>query len=266
MDQAEKAQFFGTLHVKGDPLVLYNIWDAGSARAVAEAGAKAIATGSWSVAAAQGYPDGEAIPLDMVEMIIRRIVDVVDLPVTIDFEGGYGPEPDAVARHAARIMEAGAIGINFEDRIVGGDGLYDVEAQSARIVAIRRSADERQLPFFINARTDLFLQSPAESHGDKLAAANERCLAYRDAGASGFFVPGLLDESLIADICEASLLPVNIMMTKGAPPLARLAELGVARVSHGPSPFRSMMASLQEQARLALDVGRATSGSRSARG
>ncbi|MGI9490135.1 MAG: isocitrate lyase/PEP mutase family protein [Geminicoccaceae bacterium] len=248
MDQTEKARLFERLHVKGDPLVLYNIWDAGSAKAVAEAGANAIATGSWSVAGAQGYPDGEAIPLDMLETIVRRIVDVVDLPVTIDFEGGYGPEPDTVARHVARIMEAGAIGINFEDRIVGGDGLYDVDMQTARIAAIRQSADKRQLPFFINARTDLFLQAPAEKHGEILAAAKERALAYRDAGASGFFAPGLLDEPLITDLCEASPLPVNIMMTKTAPPLVRLAELGVARVSHGPSPFRSMMASLQEHA------------------
>ncbi len=255
MGQADKARHFEKLHVNGDPLVLYNIWDAGSAKAVAEAGAAAIATGSWSVAGAQGYPDGEAIPLDMLEMIVRRIVDAVDLPVTIDFEGGYGPEPDAVARNAARIMEAGAVGINFEDRIVGGDGLYDIDAQTARIAAIRRSADERQLPFFINARTDLFLQTSAENHGDRLTAAKERSVAYRDAGGSGFFAPGLLDESLIADLCEASPLPVNIMMTKAAPPVARLAELGVARVSHGPSPFRSAMASLQERAKLVLDDG-----------
>ena len=258
MDQTEKARLFEKLHVKGEPLVLYNIWDAGSAKAVAEAGAGAIATGSWSIAGAQGYPDGEAIPLDLLEMIVRRIVDVVDLPVTIDFEGGYGPEPEAVARHVARIMEAGAIGINFEDRIVGGDGLYDVDMQTARIAAIRQSADKRQLPFFINARTDLFLQAPAENHGDKLAAAKERSLAYRNAGANGFFAPGLIKESLIADLCEASPLPVNIMMTKTAPPLVRLAELGVARVSHGPSPFRSMLSSLQEHARLALGHDRAT--------
>lgn len=255
MNQTDKAHLFGTLHVKGDPLVLYNIWDAGSAKAVAKAGAAAIATGSWSVAAAQGYPDGEVIPLDMLETIVRRIVDIVDLPVTIDFEGGYGPEPEAVACHVAPIMKAGAIGINFEDRIVGGDGVYDVGTQSARIAAIRQSADGQHMPLFINARTDLFLQAPAEKHGERLVEARERALAYRDAGASGFFAPGLLDEPLIADLCEASPLPVNIMMMKGVPPFAHLAKLGVARVSHGPSPFRSLMTSLEEQARIALDEG-----------
>lgn len=255
MKQADKAHLFETLHVKGGPLVLYNIWDAGSAKAIAKAGAAAIATGSWSVAAAQAYPDGEAIPLDMLETIVQRIVDVVDLPVTIDFEGGYGPELGAVARHAARIMEAGAIGINFEDRIVGGNGVYDVGTQSARIAAIRQSADEHHLPLFINARTDLFLQAPAEQHGERLNEAKERALAYRDAGASGFFAPGLLDKALIADLCEAVPLPVNIMMMTGVPPLAHLAELGVARVSHGAAPFRSLMISLEEQARIALDQG-----------
>ena len=95
--QIEHARAFRALHIKGDPVVLFNIWDPGSAKIVAGAGAKAIATGSWPVAAAFGYADGEKIPLDLVLDNIRRIVASVDLPVTMDIEGGYGVEPEIVA-------------------------------------------------------------------------------------------------------------------------------------------------------------------------
>ena len=115
MTQIEKAKTFHGLHVKGDPLMLYNIWDAGTAKAVVEAGAKALATGSWSVAEAQGYGDGEAIPLDHVCHNIERILSVSELPLTVDFEGGYARAPEDVAAHVARLMEMGVIGINVED-------------------------------------------------------------------------------------------------------------------------------------------------------
>ena len=247
--QAEKARLFARLHVKGDPLVLYNIWDAGSARAVVGAGGRAIATGSWSVAAAQGFEDGEAIPLDLVEQNVRRIVASVDLPVTVDFEGGYDTAPDAVANNAARMITAGAVGINFEDRIVGGSGLHDVVAQCARIAAIRSMADGMGAAFFINARTDLFLAaSDTNRHPDLISAAKQRAVAYRDAGASGFFAPGLAAAGLIAEICDACPLPVNILMREGVPSIPRLAELGVSRVSYGPYPFIALMAELKQRA------------------
>ena len=162
MTQAEKASLFSNRHVKGEPLVLYNIWDAGSARAVATAGAKAVATGSWSIAAAQGYPDGEAIPLDMVELIVRQIARSVDVPLTVDFEGAYAVEPEQAAANVARIVMAGAVGINFEDGVIGGDGLHDVALQCRRIEAIRARAEALGVALFINARTDLFLACAAE--------------------------------------------------------------------------------------------------------
>jgi 2-methylisocitrate lyase-like PEP mutase family enzyme len=248
MTQAEKARRFAALHVKGRPLVLYNIWDAGSARAVAQAGAPALATGSWSVAGAQGYGDGQAIPLGLVETIVARITATVDLPLTVDFEGGYGVEPAAVARNIARIVKAGAIGVNFEDGVIGGDGVHDIDQHCARIRAMREAADGLGVPLFINARTDVFLRA-GDAHGESLVAeAEKRGAAYAEAGASGFFIPGLTDESAIGRICRASVLPVNVMMKVGAPPIARLAELGVARVSFGPAPFRSLMETLTRAA------------------
>ncbi|MEZ5669662.1 MAG: isocitrate lyase/phosphoenolpyruvate mutase family protein [Alphaproteobacteria bacterium] len=242
MNQAEKARAFAALHRKGQPLLLYNVWDAGTAKAVADAGAKAIATGSWSVAAAHGYPDGEAIPLDLALRIVARIAATVDLPLTVDFEGGYAVEPERLAANADRLLATGAIGVNFEDRVVGGSGLHPVDLQTRRIAALRRAADERGVPLFVNARTDLFLGEPdASRHAALMDEAMERAAAYAEAGADGFFVPALVEESLIARVTEASRLPVNVMMRPGLPPLDRLGRLGVARVSWGPAPYREAM-------------------------
>lgn len=119
MEWQATAEAFGALHVPGAPLVLFNAWDAGSAKTVADAGAKAVATGSWSVAAAQGFADGEKMPLDLAIFNLERIVAAVELPVTVDLEGGY----DDAAESAVRAKRAGAVGCNLEDRVVGGEGL-----------------------------------------------------------------------------------------------------------------------------------------------
>ncbi|MCG8690646.1 MAG: isocitrate lyase/phosphoenolpyruvate mutase family protein [Minwuiales bacterium] len=253
MTQADKARAFAELHVPGKPVVLYNIWDAGGAKAIAEAGAKAVATGSWSVAAAHGYPDGQAIPLEMVLEIVERITATVDLPVTVDFEGAYAEAPADVAANVTRLMQAGAIGINFEDQVVGGDGLHAVETQSARIAAVRQAAEAADVPLFINARTDLFLkEKDREKHASLIAEAKERGAAYAAAGASGFFVPGLMDPALIGAVCEAAALPVNTMMLPGAPPAADLAAAGVARISYGPVPYFTAMKDLADRFREAV--------------
>ncbi len=245
----DKAKAFGALHRKGDPVVLYNIWDAGSAKAVAESGAKALATGSWSVAAAQGYPDGEAIPLDQLVTTVRQITAATDLPLSVDFEGAYSTEPDKAAANVAPLIEAGAIGINFEDQVVGGSGLHSAEAQAARIRAIRAMASSRGVDLFINARTDLFLKEPdAGKHRDLIEEAIARGAAYAAAGASGFFVPLLLEPALVAKVVEASSLPVNILLKPGAPDIATFAKAGVGRISYGPFPYRAMIEWLKGQA------------------
>jgi len=103
MNQIEKAELFGTLHRKGNPVILYNIWDAGTAKAVTEAGAKALATGSWSVAAANGYGDGQKLPMDVLIETARSITAVNDLPLSVDFEGGYSTEPAGAAANVAKL-------------------------------------------------------------------------------------------------------------------------------------------------------------------
>ena len=241
---------FATLHVAGDPLVLFNAWDPGSAVAVAKSGAKAIATGSASVAMANGYGDGEEVPLDLALANAARIVESVDLPVTVDFEGGYATDVNGLAANGRRLAKTGAVGCNFEDQIVGTDELYSVAEQSARIAALRDGVGGS---FFINARTDLFLKAKAEAHDSALAdQAIERGLAYAEAGANGLFIPGLADLELVERISSAVALPVNAMHLPNGPSRAQWASAGIARVSHGPFPFMAMQAWLTERAEAAL--------------
>ena len=251
--QIERANAFAKLHIKGSPLILYNVWDAGTARAVRDAGAVAIATGSWSVAAANGYSDGEQIPLDAALANLRRIVASVDLLVSLDVESGYGRTPAEVAATATKIIEAGAIGINIEDQIIDGDELYSIEEQAARIAAIREAAKQAGVPLFINARTDIYLKLWGKTHTDEhLAHAVSRANAYAAAGADGFFAPGLADAGYIGKLCEQSPLPVNIMVMDTTPSSKQMASLGVARISYGASPHRRAMLAITEAARAAL--------------
>lgn len=244
MTQSEKFRLFASLHVPGDPLILYNAWDAGSARVVAEAGARAIATGSASVAAAHGFSDAEGLPLELALANAERVVAAVDLPVTVDFEGGYALAPDDVAANMAKLARTGAIGCNFEDQIVGGEGLHPIDAQAKRIAATREAVGD---DFFLNARTDIFLK--ARDHDAAMVEeALERAAAYAGAGASGFFAPGLADLDLLARLCDASPLPVNFMAWPGSPSAAEVTAAGVARISHGPFPHKLAMKALKDAA------------------
>ena len=243
VSQTKKAKQFAALHVKGTPLILYNAWDAGSAKTIVDAGATAIATSSWSVASAQGYEDGEDLPLPLAEQIVERIAAAVDVPVTVDFEGGYSDDDRNLASNISKLLDLGIIGINFEDRVVKGRGLYDIDRQAKRIAAIRHAAERKGVPLFINARTDVFLGNSGD-----VDEALERAKAYASAGASGFFIPGLTEADHIRRIAEEATLPVNVMVMEGVPSNDKLAKLGVARVSYGPIPYIETMEALQKKA------------------
>lgn len=244
-EQQEAAKLFATLHVKGNPLVLPNVWDVGSAKAIAESNAKALATSSWAVAAASGYEDGEKIPFERVIENVQRITKNVHLPVSVDIEGAYSYDLRTVADNIEQIIHTGAIGINFEDQIIGGKGLYSIEDQCARIKAIRERADLYYFPLFINARTDIFFQDNELQHADLVEEAIKRSHAYARSGANCLFVPGLKDHSLIQALCERSPLPVNIMLLSDEIPVVSFAKLGVARVSYGPSTYLKAMEALK---------------------
>jgi len=242
-----KFEDFARLHVPGDPLVLFNVWDVGSARAVAKAEAKAIATGSASVAMANGFADGENLPMEFALGNARRIAASVELPVTVDFEGGYSNDPEQVARNFTQLAETGVVGCNFEDQVVGGEGLHPVAVQAERIAAARRAVGP---DFFINVRTDLFLKAPQETHDEAmLDEAIERVCAYAEAGASGFFVPMLGDLEMLSRLCGESPVPVNFMTYPGCPSNAEVAAAGIARISHGPFPHMALMVQLEQAAR-----------------
>ena len=227
---------FKALHVPGDPLVLFNIWDAGSAKAVAGAGARAIATGSFGVAEAQGFKDGEDFSIEDALRNLERIARVTDLPVTLDFETGYGDTPAQVAASVRRARDAGAAGINQEDRMPGEAALLPLAQAAERVAAAASSG------LFVNARCDVYRGvKPEDYHQGLIDAVFERGAAYAKAGASGLFVPFLGDHAIITEICRASSLPVNVLWGPGRGTRAELAALGVARISYGHGPWAAAM-------------------------
>jgi 2-methylisocitrate lyase-like PEP mutase family enzyme len=247
--QLKKVEIFRRLHVPGEPIVLYNIWDAGSAQAVAKSGAKAIATSSWAVAKAHGFQDGEKFPYEQAINNLREIVDAVDLPVTFDLESGYGEEPDTVAESVSLAIKAGAVGCNFEDSFPGVGTIRDTAMQVARIRGVRQAADNAGLQFFINARCDLFFQGPSVKHDENLlAAVVDRAKAYAEAGADGLFVPGLTAIALISQLTRKSSIPINILADSSTS-IQMLADSGVSRIRSGASPYIDALNALEQAAR-----------------
>ncbi|WP_225809282.1 isocitrate lyase/PEP mutase family protein [Streptomyces spinosus] len=214
-------------------LVLPNAWDAGSAAVMAAAGARAIATTSGGVAWSLGKGDGEQAHRDEMLAAAARIAAAVDVPVTVDVEGGYGAAPDEVAKTVTAVVAAGAVGVNLEDSQAPGGPLFTSEEQAERIAAARAAATGAGLPeLVINARTDVYLFGIGEEAG-RLEDVLARAAAYERAGADGIFVPGLLDLAVLGELTARSPLPVNAMAGPGGPGVAELAKAGVRRVSVG---------------------------------
>jgi 2-methylisocitrate lyase-like PEP mutase family enzyme len=223
---AELAETFLRLHVPGTPLLLANAWDAGSARLIESCGAAAIATTSAGLAWSRGYPDGDRLPPAALAVAVADISRVVSVPVSVDAEGGYSDDPAVVGEVVRAIVDAGGIGINIEDGTSSPDLLI------AKIAAARSAADRAGIHLFINARTDVYLRglAPPERAVDELI---ERAARYREAGCDGIFAPGATDLEAIRTIAAEIGLPLNVLVVPGLPPLAALADVGVARVSAG---------------------------------
>jgi len=220
------AASFHALHRGPDVLVLANAWDAGSALLVESLGARAIATTSAGVAWSHGYPDGGSLPASLAVATASEITRAVRVPVSIDFEGGYSDGPDEVAKLVSTLLEVGVVGINIED----GNGSPD--ALCRKMEAVRRMATARGVDLFINARTDVYLRGLVAPH-DCVAETRIRGARYRDAGASGLFVPGLVAQDEIAAIARDVALPLNVMAAAGLAPSVELAQAGVRRLSAG---------------------------------
>jgi 2-methylisocitrate lyase-like PEP mutase family enzyme len=239
MSPSDLAGRFHALHQ--DLLILPNVWDAASARVVQDAGAKAIATSSAAVAWTQGYADGHHFPMDRLVTVVGDIARVIDVPLTCDAEGGYADDPAEAARNVARLIDAGAVGINLED------GKQPHELHLRKIEAIRNAAEKKGVNLFINARTDVFLKALAPP--ERLVEETlRRAAAIERAGASGLFVPGIADAAQIAAVVQGTKLPLNVMARPGVPPATQLRELGVRRLSAATGLFNAAMAAARSAA------------------
>jgi 2-methylisocitrate lyase-like PEP mutase family enzyme len=254
--QKERAERFRRLHQKGSPLlVLPNAWDAASARIFAQLGFAAIATTSSGVATALGYPDGERISRDLLIEAVTRITRVVDCPVSVDVESGYGASIPAIEETLEMVVAAGGVGINVEDsRPASQPELVDTAYQIDLIARLRAKADSLGVPVVINARTDVFLLEVGEPNR-RVELAVERAAAYLGAGADSVYPIGALPRQWIADLASAIPGPINILAGPSAPPLHELADLGVARVTFGGGLMRAALGHVQAAARELLEQG-----------
>jgi 2-methylisocitrate lyase-like PEP mutase family enzyme len=246
--QIERAQRFRALHDRSRVLLLPNAWDAGSARVFADLGFDAIATTSGGVAWSLGYADGEHAPLAEVTAAIRRIVRVVSLPVTVDFEAGYGESPAAVAAGVRAVIDAGAVGINLEDGI-RHERMREVDDAAQRIAVAREAAREAGVPIVVNARIDSWIIASDGGVDERVEETLRRARAYLAAGADCIYPIALADPDAIARVCSALDAPVNIGARAGLPDVAELGRLGVARISTATRLASLALSSAREAAR-----------------
>lgn len=246
----DKAAKLLSLHHGGKILILPNAWDAGSARIIAGAGFPVIATTSAGVAYSKGMPDGERITRGEMLEAVARIASAVSVPVTADMEAGYGD----IAATVRGVLEAGAVGFNLEDREGSASELVPLDEQVERIRVARTTGDAEGVHVVINARTDVFLAAvgPVET---RMGRTIERAKAYAAAGADCLFIPAVTDETAIAELVRALAHPINILATARCPPVARLQELGVARLSLGSGAARAAMGAALDVAEELRDEG-----------
>jgi 2-methylisocitrate lyase-like PEP mutase family enzyme len=236
---AERATAFRALHTDPALLTLVNVWDVASARVVAQSeGTHAVATASHAIAAMYGYEDGEKISRDLMLEAVGRVVDAVELPVTADLEAGYGDAAETVRR----AIGLGVVGCNIEDQ------MKPLSEAVAVVESVMRAASDEGVPdFVLNARTDAFIRSADRDPADVLADAIERGRAFLEAGAPVVFVPGrVTDDQVVALVDALGQQRLSLLPVPGGPTIARLEELGVARVSFGPFPQRVALTALQE--------------------
>jgi 2-methylisocitrate lyase-like PEP mutase family enzyme len=241
-EQAARARRFLELHQGPKLLLLPNAWDVASARIFEEAGFPAVATTSAGVAFALGYPDGEAIPLDELLKLVDRIARALKVPLSVDFEAGFGERAEEVGRSVGRLLEAGAVGLNLEDR--GQDPSRLVE----KILAAREAGESAGVPVVINARTDILLYAIGEPES-RFEESVRRVNAYRRAGADCLFIPGVADAEDLRRLALEVEGPLNVLAVAGTPPIDELERMAVRRVTVGSGAMRATMGLVQRIAR-----------------
>ncbi len=244
--QVALAQRFNALHHAPDMLILPNAWDAGSAVIFEKAGFPAVGTTSAGIAYTLGYPDGQRIGLPEMIEAERHMLRRLTVPLSVDIESGYGTNVAQVVENVRQVIEAGAVGINLEDGLAGSDSsLIPRDDQCDRIEALVALKTKLGIPFFINARTDVYWLSLGEAE-DRLSSTINRCAAYLEAGADGIFVPGQLSPAVIRELVESLNAPLNVIASPANPSVAELRMLGVSRLSLGSGPARAVLGLAQK--------------------
>ena len=230
----DKATIFRKLHHNGKLLVLPNVWDPLSALLLESLGYKALATASASIAYSNGYPDGENIPFKEVIIILKKIVNSVNIPVSADIENGYASSNYDLEENIKKLIDTGIAGINFEDSLHDQEGLTPEREQCEKIALIRKIADQKNSKLFINARTDVFLKNQNLTDEEKIVETIRRGNRYKDSGADGFYPMILKDKVKIERVISEVNLPRNILLLPGIPNFEELHKMKLARLSLGP--------------------------------
>ena len=241
MTQSAKAEHFRQQHHEKNLLLLPNVWDTLSARLITSAGFRSLATASFSLAAANGYPDGEQIPFNKLLNVVSEIVAAVDVPVSVDFERGYAKDMPSLAENVSRLLDAGAIGVNIEDRTANGT-LTPIEEQCKKLETIREAGIKKGVNIFINARTDAYLLKLSKTYMEDTI---ERGKAYEKAGADCFYPVAINSYSDIERVLNEISLPMNVLLMKPVDDLKKLETLGVKRVSLGPGSLKYVLTRLR---------------------
>jgi len=247
-NQTTKLMTFKTMHEQKELLFLPNAWDLLSALILQQSGYKAIATTSWGVANAMGYKDGEQIEFKELLTLAEKMVNTLDIPVSIDIESGYSQNSDIIADNVLKLAEVGVSGVNFEDSLKSSSGLISVEKQCKLLKKMRSRLDSHGYSdFFINARIDTYFQldNPVD---ETIIRANQ----YHNSGANGIFVPGLSQNEEIKQVVSAIIAPLNLMSLPNLTDVNSLNQLGVKRFSIGPSLSNATTAFIESSAREVL--------------
>jgi len=239
--QREQAERLLSLHSGGRLLLLPNVWDPLGARILEVKGFPAVATASAAISASLGYRDGERIRRETLIEILARIARSVEVPVTADFEAGYGATLAELEDSIRAVIDAGVAGINLEDSLEEGGALRATEEQCARIARAREVAAHSSVPLVLNARIDSFLSSSFADRKAALEDAVARAAAYAEAGADCIYPVGPGDEATVRALRARIAAPINILGSASAAPLPVLESIGIERVSFGPYVFRTLL-------------------------
>lgn len=255
MSQATKAQQFLSLHNNGKLLILPNVWNPIGARMLQAKGYPAVATASAAISESMGYGDGEQLKMETMLEMVTRIVRSVDLPVTADFEAGYSDSIEGLQENISRLLDTGAVGINFEDSFDDSSHLRPIAEQVDRIKAVREVAEQRGVHLVINARADSFFAEGFSSDEERIEDVVTRLNAYIQAGADTTYPVGRGDAETLKILRKRISAPINVLATAKTASLKELQELGINRVSFGPYIFRSLLAKMSAMQDEILNMG-----------